>query len=934
MSDELKLGCILPVPDEATATPLPLQHTGVTARITGAMAQVTVQQRFGNPLTEVIAVRYLFPLPHEAAVVDYTITIGTRTIKAQMQEREAARRTYEEAAQQGQRASLLEQQRPNLFTIEIANVQPGETILTEVVYEERLKYEDGAYEFVFPMGITPRYHSRKIVQMRSTAEIDAPVTADNTDVGPVEIKVILDAGVPLTADPTSRTHPITLTREGARHVSLALEGKHIPNKDFVLRYKVSSDKMQSAAWSSKSDDGDTALLMLIPPRLDLNDAPAPREFIFVIDRSGSMIGEPIQQAVNALKACLRALSEQDTFLIQAFDDKVEWFDQKPRPVTQANINAADTWLNSVDARGGTEIMGAIQASLSLPVDQERQRYVVFLTDGAVSADEQAIAQIAKQRGNARIFSFGIGPSVNRYLLSKMAQMGRGVAEFLGAQDDIEGALTRFQDRVSYPALLDLSLSWQNATAWDTYPSSLPDLYIGQPLEISTRLKRTGEASAIATGKARGQDVTFYAPLPAATESNPTIERLHARARIESLMDEATKGGDTEKIRRQVISLAIEHRLMTPYTSFVAVDNEKTNSTGGKEVDVAVPLPEGLKMEGFFGEQDTGNMQGIIATGALRKRLMNASLPPSTSMSFYAAPPPPSPVTPSPAVPPLARALSDYDNMSSEELNKMIDASPWSVRHSPKHDAYAGGSDANSPISMSREEAQSAMSDMSESEQEKGAAPEEAKPGMLSNFIDRVTGRKDKEPESRTTEHFLDEMYKPDAPKQDGPLEGGGPLSHEDNLKVLARTQNVNGSWQDEVEITAAALLAFIRAGHTTRKGQYRRQAQKAMTWLLSQLPSTRGFAAFAALRALDDLYGETGDGEVPDSVRHSLPAAASDAERAAMGEQMTVSQTLDNLDAVRVAALVQGNVRLTMEHLQSDEGMIAQVWALVGAPKG
>ena len=913
MSDELKLGCILPVPDEAAATALPLQHTGVTARITGAMAQVTVQQRFGNPLTEAIAVRYLFPLPHEAAVVDYTITIGTRTIKAQMQEREAARRTYEEAAQQGQRASLLEQQRPNLFTIEIANVQPGETILTEVVYEERLKYEDGAYEFVFPMGITPRYHSRKIVQTRSNAEIDAPVTADNTDVGPVEIKVILDAGVPLTADPISRTHPITLTREGARHVSLTLEGKHIPNKDFVLRYSVSSDKMQSAAWSSKSDDGDTALLMLIPPRLDLKDAPAPREFIFVIDRSGSMMGEPIQQAVNALKACLRALSEHDTFLIQAFDDKVEWFDQKPRPVTQANINAADTWLNTVDARGGTEIMGAIQASLSLPVDQERQRYVVFLTDGAVSADDQAIAQIAKQRGTARIFSFGIGPSVNRYLLSKMAQMGRGVAEFLGAQDDIEGALTRFQDRVSYPALLDLSLSWQNATAWDTYPSSLPDLYIGQPLEISTRLKRTGDASATATGKARGQDVTFHAPLPAATHSNPTIERLHARARIESLMDEATKGGDAEKIRRQVISLAIEHRLMTPYTSFVAVDNEKTSSTGGKEVNVAVPLPEGLKMEGFFGE--TSGTQGIVATGALPTRMMNATLPPHTAMRFYAAPPPPSPA---PAAPPSDTSMAEYDQ---HDILRDLMAS--------KEDESSPLDALEDPITMSREEAQSAMS---ESEQENGAAPEEAKPGRLSNFIDRVTGRKDKEPESRTTEHFLDELYKPDAPKQDGPLPGG-PLSHEDNLKVLARTQNVNGSWQDDVEITAAALLAFIRAGHTTRKGQYRRQAQKAMTWLLAQLPSTRGFAAFAALRALDDLYGETGDGEVPDSVRHSLPAASDDAERAAMGEQIAVPQTLDNLDAVRVAALVQGNARLQMKLLQSDEGVIAQVWGLVGAPK-
>lgn len=901
MTDEqLKLGCILPVPDAVEASPLPLQHTGVTARITGAIAQVTVQQRFGNPLTEAIALRYLFPLPHEAAVVDYTITIGSRTIKAQMQERDAARRTYEEAAQQGQRASLLEQQRPNLFTIEIANVQPGETILTEVVYEERLKYEDGAYEFVFPMGITPRYHSRTGFQTRSTADVDAPVTEKHEDVGPVEINVRLDAGVPLTADPVSRTHPITVTRQDARHVSLSLEGKHIPNKDFVLRYSVSTDQMQSAAWSSKSDEGDTALLMLIPPRLNLSEDPAPREFIFVIDRSGSMSGDPIQQAVNALKACLRALSEQDTFTIQAFDDHIEWFNQKPLPVTQDNINAADRWLSNVDARGGTEIMGAIQASLSLPVDKERQRYVVFLTDGAVSADDQAIAQIAKQRGNARIFTFGIGPSVNRYLLSKMAQMGRGVAEFLGAQDDIEGALTRFQDRVSYPALLDLALNWQNATAWDTYPASLPDLYIGQPLEISTRLKRTGEASVVATGQARGQNVTFHAPLHAATESNPTIERLHARARIDSLMDEASKGGDVEKIRRQVISLAIEHRLMTPYTSFVAVDSEKTTSRGGKEVDVAVPLPDGLKMEGFFGEAGAGGANVLRAASMPRGagRMMKAS--------YYA--PPPSPITPAPASEP------------DDAIRGMDVGGP------PGFAAQSAPMEEEQPDWL-RESMASAEP------MEEDTSPEaQKKPGLLSSFIDKVTGRKDKKAESRTTEQFLHEMYKPDAPES-GPMGDKGPQSIETGLRNLARTQNVNGSWLDDVEITAAALIAFVRAGHTTRKGQYRRQVQKAMTWLMAQLESTRGFAGFVALRALDDLFGVTGDGEVPDSVRHSLPQASTLLERAAMGEDLPVPESLDSLDNIRLTALVQGNVTIPFALLQTPDRDRVAVWGLVGAPQ-
>lgn len=805
--DDLKLGCLL-VADEL-ASPLPLTLTTVTGHIAGAVASVVVTQHFHNPLRTPIELSYLFPLPHRAAIVDYQITIGERVIKADIKEAETAERAYREAVEQGRRASLLEQQRPNLFSIQIGNVQPGETIITQVHYDERLNHRDGIYEFVFPMGITPRYHTPTL-PLDGARRVDAPVTLDDAQVAPVEISLDLRPGLAVDP-PTSGTHLIQVTSNQGDEYRIALAQRTIPSKDFVLRYQASTDAVRSACWSSREGDIETALITLLPPRFEPSATAPAREFIFVIDRSGSMSGKPIEQAKNALRACIRALRETDTFTIQAFDNQISWFSTRTMPVTQANVQAADQWLDQIDGRGGTEILPALQSALALPADAERQRYIVFLTDGAVSAEREVLRRIAEQRGKARIFSFGIGPSVNRYLLSKLAQMGRGVAEFLRVDEDIEAAITRFHDRVSYPILQDITLEWQGAEAWDTYPEVLPDLYIGQPLEVVTRLKHAAPATLKVSGTLRGQKQEMPIDLPPATEANPALQRLWARARIESLLDR--EPSMSESVRAQIISLGLDHRIVTPFTSFVAIDSEVAPHADRRHVTVAVPLPEGLDFEGFFGHREAGPQFLAMRTSHLASSFTNRV----------------------------------YDTDS-------IDI-PAFLRRS------------SSPADRS--------------------APAQA------------------EPQPRTVD---------------------------DRLKWLARTQNVDGSWEG-VEMTAVALLAFVRAGHTTREGSYRRQVDKVARWLRDRLTELSGFDLLIAVRALATLTIASGDHPVPDSIRLSLPEPQSDVERAARGlAPRALPSRIRSLDDLRIAALVQGDVDAPDLRVDSARRSLVEAWLAVGKP--
>jgi Ca-activated chloride channel family protein len=763
------------------ASSLPLEHTDVVAHVNGPLASVSVTQRFGNSFSKPVELAYIFPLPHEAAIVDYELRIGQRVIRAEVKELEEARRTYSEARDKGQRAGLLEQRRPNLFSIELANVQPGETILATVRYQERLRYDDGFYSFIFPMGITPKYHH----DPAEAAKVDAPIATSGSTIGTVDISLTVDAGG-LTDDQQSPSHKVEITRIDERRFGARLLGDVIPNKDFVLRYRVSDSAIRTAACASISEGGATVLITALPPRMSDEFEPSPREFIFVIDRSGSMQGQPLLQARNALRSCLRSMGSQDTFNIQAFDNHIEWFSKSSIPVRQNEVERADRWLESINARGGTEILGAIDSALKLTFDPERQRYIVFLTDGAVSADEKALSRIHSQIGRARLFTFGVGPSVNRSLLTRMAEIGHGTAEFLQLNEDIEEAIIRFQDRVAYPVLQDLTVKWEGVAVWDIYPARLPDLYIGQPLELVARTELTSQRSGrlIISGRRGDLPVTLQVDLPPALTVEPVINRAWARARVDSLLD--TLRDDPSKIgslRPEIIGLGISQRLLTPFTAFVAVDSDVTENQSDKQtrVSIAVPLPEGLELEGFVGAP--------VASAPMRR-------------------------------------------------GGLAQARPI---------APAGFTEPKQHLPRCRDF---------------GSAPSEY------------------------------------------PSE---PI--EDSLRWLARTQNVSGSWgagKNEVDQTSAAILAFVRAGHTHRSGHYRRQIAKAIKWLLAA--TAHGIIGRGRAQALSELAAATGDSEIAQSAQSALAElSASEAEFKLLVERsdMSIDYPIDEIDYLRVSAIVR-----------------------------
>lgn len=591
-------GLLLVLLANEEASALPLEHTEVTAQVTGPVAEVKVEQTFHNPFDEPIEVTYLFPLPAEAAVTDFEMRLSERVIRSCVQEREKARRQYEESRDQGHQASLLEQERPNLFTVSVANILPGCKIIVALSYQERLPFDDGEYRFVFPMVVTPRYLPRQGVPdaQQVTAPLQPP---EERSGGDIHLTLTLDAGVPIE-EPRCLSHPVQVRRLKDQRVEVRLAGERvIPNKDFVLTYRPTGEAIRPAMWAHREgeEEGIFLLSVLPPGDLDLGQV-QPKEMIFVFDRSGSMGGTPIGQARNALKACLRGLNREDTFHLIVFDDRVESFTSRPVPLTQQQIDRADAFIDRVEARGGTEILQALQAALQVRPDPQRLRTLVFLTDGSVGNEEKVLRALRQQLGSARVFTFGVGPAVNRYLLAKMAQLGRGAAEFLLPDQNIEEAISRFQNRVAFPLWTDLELSWSGGLVGDVYPQPIPDLFQGQPLEVVGRYHGPGPVTLRLTGQTAAGLHTVELPLDltAAGPEHSALPRLWARARIDHLLDlERQEPQRKAELRDEIIGLAVRYALMSPYTSLVAIDEFKEGPQAGppQPVRISLPLPEGL-----------------------------------------------------------------------------------------------------------------------------------------------------------------------------------------------------------------------------------------------------------------------------------------------------------------------------------------------------
>ncbi len=607
----------------------PLKHTSVQAEISGMSARVNVEQEFQNPLNEKIEAVYVFPLPHGAAVDRMTMLVGSRVVQGKIKRREEARALYEAAKNAGQTASLLDQERPNIFTQSVANILPGDSIKITISYIETLKYEDGDYEFVFPMVVGPRY----VPAGTDGSRITPPVAPEGTRAGhDISIAVSIDAGLPL-GDIASKTHPIDLQRTATNRALVSLRDQSvIPNKDFVLRFETAGRTIQDAVLAHASAKGSFFTLILQPPeRAGAEDA-TPKELIFVLDTSGSMSGFPIEKAKEAMKLALAGLHPRDTFNLITFSGDTEILFPETVPASPENVAMAQLFMQSRTGGGGTEMMKAIRAALEPSGAAGRVRVVCFMTDGYVGNDMEIISEVQKHP-EARVFSFGIGNSVNRFLLDKMAEYGRGEVEYVGLKDDGSVAARRFHQRVRDPLLTGITIDWGGLPVTEVYPKRIPDLFGAKPVMVIGRYSGAARGQVRLRGNAGGNEVVraIALNLPASEDANEALSTLWARSRVADLASQdytgAQQGNMREDVKLEITNLGLQYGLMTQFTAFVAIEEVVVTEAGQpKRIEVPVNMPEGVSHEGVFGRNGGRSYQYLAAqSSAVQSITVSASM---------------------------------------------------------------------------------------------------------------------------------------------------------------------------------------------------------------------------------------------------------------------------------------------------------------------
>jgi Ca-activated chloride channel family protein len=630
---------------------LPLQHTEAHLQVSGFVTRATVTQRYTNPFDKPIEAVYVFPLPHDAAVDGMTMRVGDKTIRGLVKRREEARRIYEQAKASGQRAGLLEQERPNIFTQSLGNILPGDQILIEITYVDILDYRDeGAFELVFPMVVGPRYIPGEPAGRSGTGRVpDTDQVPDASRITPPVLKsgqrgghdialtVELDAAVPIQGV-HSVSHAVDITERGPTSRTIKLHPSDtLPNKDFVLRCQVAGQAPEMAFITHHDPERGGFFTFIALPQKEVDDsATVARDLIFILDTSGSMRGFPLDKSKQAMDRLIAGMRPGDRFNVVRFagDSGTLW--PAPRPNTEDNVRAARAFVQSLRGAGGTEMRKGITAALAQPSEAGRMRIAFLLTDGYVGNEQGILHSIEQERRGARIFTLGVGSSVNRYLLDRAALVGRGEAFYLRQDEDATAVIERFFRRVDRPNLADLQIDWNGLAVRDLTPARIPDLWAGQPIRLYGRYAKGGSAEVTIRGLlgAKPYSRTLRVSLPENQPENAVLASVWARARVKELMLDLARGGDRQALERQVTELGLEYRIMTQWTSFVAVE-EKVVNEGGEQRTVVQPveLPEGVDYEGVFGEADAAmpppqayrrSLSGATASAPLMGRLLGGA----------------------------------------------------------------------------------------------------------------------------------------------------------------------------------------------------------------------------------------------------------------------------------------------------------------------
>ena len=585
----------------------PLKDTKVRVNINGVIADTYVTQTYSNEGTKPINARYLFPASTRVSVHGMKMEIGDQVVIARIKEKKEAKQEFEEAKREGKSASLLEEQRPNVFTMDVANVMPGDTVRIELHYTELITSTDGIYQFVFPTVVGPRYPSPQ-----SGEEGDAGDAGDadanrqiatpylpqgSTPADGYDIAVQVSAGVPIS-DLQCKSHETNVTWEGTQtaQINLANSADYAGNRDYILEYKLTGQAIDSGLMLHSGESENFFMLMVQPPKRYRPEDITHREYIFVIDVSGSMYGFPLDTSKELIKNLVGDLRATDRFNVILFSGASELMSPQSVPATADNIKMALELIDGQNGGGGTELAPALKQAIAIPANPNFSRSIVVITDGYISSEKAIFELINKNLNKTNFFSFGIGSGVNRYLIEGVAKAGLGEAFVVTDPSEAADTAKRFRTYIEAPLLTDIQITYDGFDVYDVEPANVPTLFAQKPIVIYGKWRGKPAGTIKITGKTGTMDYVqeIQVAEAAPSETNTALSYLWARARVERLTDYGLNDADTDTAKKEVTEIGLKYSMMTPYTSFIAV-LETVRNREKQSTDVSQPsvLPENV-----------------------------------------------------------------------------------------------------------------------------------------------------------------------------------------------------------------------------------------------------------------------------------------------------------------------------------------------------
>ena len=622
---------------------LPLKSTAADVKIVGTIADVKITQMYVNTGKNTLEAIYTFPMSTKAAVYGMTMTIGKRKITAQIEEKQKARKDYEEAKKEGKRASLLEENRPNVFTMNTANIIPGDTIVVELNYTEVLTPEKGDYTFVYPTVVGPRYSGKEVDPNNEDNKfIESPYTTEGTmPTYLFDFKLNLYSAIPIE-NIGCNSHRMDVTYKDLNHIELKLNKAETNggNRDVIVNYSLKGKSIESGVMLYEGKDENFFLMMVQPPAQVLKEDIPPREYIFIVDVSGSMNGQPLDISKNLMRNLVLNLKPTDMFNVVLFSGASRLLNETSLPANEENIKNAVSFVDNTRGGGGTEVLGALKVANAIPrADDDVSRTFVIITDGYVAVEQEAFQIIRENKHNTNFFAFGIGRSVNRYLIEGMAFAGNGEPLFITNFQDTEKEVERFRNYINTPVLTRIKLESKGIEIYDVEPAGIPDLMAERPITVFGKYKGKAKGTLTLSGKTGRktykQSFDIAATKPSA--NNLALRYLWARERIKYLdyMENPNRGRwnstADSSISKEITRLGLKYGLMTKYTSFIAID-EVVVEKDGKPVTVKqpLPLPEGVSNDAVGGGRDgmvtyTGNVRRLSSSSNETAASLNLSL---------------------------------------------------------------------------------------------------------------------------------------------------------------------------------------------------------------------------------------------------------------------------------------------------------------------